>query len=54
MSEHKRNPTATAAKNGELPPKPKRMGKRECDRLLMREIERVAGIDRIRQIIRGC
>lgn len=48
MSEHKRNPTAIAAKNGELPPKPKKMGKREAERLLMykirREIERRTGI----------
>ena len=34
MSEHKRNPTAILAKNGELPPKPKPMGKREAERLM--------------------
>lgn len=34
MGQHKYNPTAIAAKNGELGPKPKRMGKRERDRLL--------------------
>lgn len=48
MSEHKHNPTAFAAKNGELPPKPKPIGKREAERLLMykirREIERRTGI----------
>lgn len=48
MSEHKHNPTAIAAKNGELPPKPKPIGKREAERLLMykirREIERRTGI----------
>lgn len=35
MGQHKHNPTAIAAKNGELPPKPKPMGKREAERLLM-------------------
>lgn len=34
MGHHKHNPTAIAAKNGELPPKPKKMGKRERDRQL--------------------
>ena len=34
MGQHKYNPTAIAAKNGELPPKPKKMGKREAERLM--------------------
>lgn len=51
MGQHKHNPTAIAAKNGELPPKPKKMGKRETERLLMREIEQITGVDRIRQMI---
>lgn len=34
MGQHKYNPTAIAAKNGELPPKPKKVGKREAERLL--------------------
>lgn len=34
MGQHKHNPTAIAAKNGELPPKPKQMGKREWERML--------------------
>ena len=34
MSQHKTNPTAIAAKKGELPPKPQRMPKRELERLL--------------------
>lgn len=53
MGQHKHNPTAIAAKNGELPPKPKKMGKRELERLMYREIERVTGMDRIRQMLRG-
>lgn len=34
MGQHKYNPTAIKAKNGELAPKPKKMGKRELDRLI--------------------
>lgn len=34
MGEHKHNPTAIAAKKGELKPKPKGMGKREAERYL--------------------
>lgn len=52
MGQHKHNPTAIAAKNGELPPKPKPMGKREWERMLMREIERRTGIDEIRRHIK--
>ena len=33
MGEHKHNPTATAAKNGELPPKKKPMGTAESREL---------------------
>ena len=33
MGQHKHNPTAIAAKNGELPPKHKKMSKRERERL---------------------
>ena len=52
MGQHKHNPTAIAAKNGELPPKPKGMSKREADRWLMREIEKRTGLDRIMRCIR--
>ena len=41
MGQHKYNPTAIKAKNGELPPKPKKMGKRESDRLLHAECQRL-------------
>lgn len=34
MGQHKTNPTAIKAKNGEIPPKPSKMSKAECDRLL--------------------
>lgn len=53
MGEHKYNPTAIAAKKGELPPKPKKLGSRERDRLITQEIERITGIDRIRKLLNG-
>lgn len=31
MGQHKRNPTAIAAARGELPPKPPRKSKRQCE-----------------------
>lgn len=53
MGQHKTNPTAIAAKNGELPPKKKSMSKRERERelelMIMREIERGTGIYSILQ-----
>lgn len=39
MGQHKYNPTAIKAKNGELPPKPKPMGKREWERLLNAKVQ---------------
>ena len=40
MGQHKHNPTAIAAKNGELPPKKRewRLTKRQTERLLKTEI----------------
>lgn len=38
MGQHKYNPTAVAAKNGELPPKPERPSKREIERDMYREL----------------
>ena len=42
MGQHKQNPTAIAAKNGELPPKKRepRLTKRQAERLLKIEILR--------------
>ena len=34
MGQHKHNPTAIAAKRGELPPKPKKMSKRETEAMV--------------------
>lgn len=39
MGEHKHNPTAIAAKNGELSPKPKKMSKRELEALMYSRIK---------------
>lgn len=41
MGQHKYNPTAIAAKSGELPPKPKKMGKREAERLMFAKCQEV-------------
>ena len=41
MGQHKYNPTAIAAKNGELPPKPKKMSKRESDRLFYAKCQEI-------------
>lgn len=38
MGQHKYNPTAIAAKSGELPPKPPRPGKREREAMLHAEM----------------
>lgn len=38
MGQHKYNPTAIAAKEGKLPPKPKKLSKREREALLMAEV----------------
>lgn len=38
MGQHKYNPTAIAAAKGELPPKPKKLGKRESERMKRQEI----------------
>ena len=45
MGEHKYNPTAIAAKNGELPPKKQpKLSKRQADALMRKRIEDVTGI----------
>lgn len=53
MGEHKHNPTAIAAKNGELPPKKKPMSKREFDRLLMKHIQEATGLPKIVRSLGG-
>ena len=39
MGQHKYNPTAIAAKNGELPPKSKKTSKREREAFLQNAVE---------------
>lgn len=43
MGQHKFNPNAQAAKNGELPPKKKKMGKRKREALMRRRIQDATG-----------
>lgn len=49
MGQHKHNPTAIKAKNGELPPKKPVASKREVQQALKAEIERRLGITQIRE-----
>ena len=46
MGQHKYNPTAIKAKNGEIPPKPPRMSKRKQLRMIDAEIRKRMGVDR--------
>ena len=41
MGQHKYNPTAIAAKEGKLPPKPKQMSKREAERLMYAKCQEI-------------
>ena len=41
MGQHKHNPVAIAAAKGELPPKPKKMGKRESERLMYAKCQEI-------------
>lgn len=41
MGQHKHNPTAIAAKNGELPPKPEKLSKREMDRIMYAKCQEI-------------
>lgn len=42
MGQHKHNPVAIAAKNGEIPPKPRKPGKKEREAILRAEIMKAA------------
>lgn len=41
MGQHKHNPTAIAAKEGKIPPKPKKIGKRELDRQIYAKCQEI-------------
>ena len=52
MGEHKYNPMAIAAKNGELPPKEQpKLSKRQADALMRKRIEDVTGITELRRYL---
>lgn len=45
MDQHKHNPTAIAARNGELPPKEQpKLSKRQMDALIYKRIQDVTGM----------
>lgn len=41
MGQHKTNPVAKAAKEGKIPPKPKKKGKAELDRELRAKVQEI-------------
>lgn len=52
MGQHKHNPTAIAAKNGELPPKEQpRLSKRQIDALIYKRIRDVTGVTDIQRVL---
>ena len=53
MGEHKRNPTAIAAKNGELPPKKPKLSKRQQDMWLRKKIQDATGLPQLVRALGG-
>lgn len=53
MGQHKFNPTAQAAKEGKLPPKPPGMSAAEIRRRLMGAVEAATGADKLMAALRG-
>ena len=52
MGQHKHNPTAIAAKNGELPPKEQpRLSKRQMEALMRKHIDDVTGVTEIHRYL---
>ena len=52
MGQHKHNPTAIAAKNGELPPKEQpKLSKRQMDALIYKRIQDVTGVTEFRKYL---
>ena len=52
MGQHKYNPTAIAARNGELPPKEQpRLSKRQMEALMRKRIEDVTGVTDIQRAL---
>ena len=53
MGQHKTNPTAIAARNGELPPKKPKMSKRKRDAILRKKIQNATGLPRLVENLGG-
>ena len=51
MGQHKYNPNCQLAREGKLPPKPKKLSKREQERLLYAMIREKTGIGSIERLI---
>lgn len=51
MGQHKYNPNCQLAREGKLPPKSKRLSKRQRDRLLMKMIYEKTGIGAIERML---
>ena len=51
MGQHKYNPNCQIAREGKLPPKPKKLSKRERERLLYAMIREKTGIGNIERML---
>ena len=51
MGQHKYNPNCQLARDGKLPPKPKKMSKRQRERLLMKMIYEKTGLGAIERAV---
>ena len=52
MGRHKHNPTAIAAKNGELSPKKQpKLSKRQVDALMRRRVQNLTGIPTLQKVM---
>ena len=51
MGQHKHNPNCRLARDGKLPPKPKKLSKREQERLLYAMIRERTSIGRIERML---
>ena len=51
MGQHKYNPNCQLAKEGKLPPKPKKMSKRQMERMMMRMIYEKTGLAAIERAV---
>ena len=51
MGQHKYNPNCQLAREGKLPPKPKKMSKRQRERMLMAMICEKTGLGRLQRAV---